>query len=338
MGKGFSFKVDIFNHVLPKKYKEALDKAAPGYEQQAINNMLPTLSDMESRFRVMDKFEGLLHVLTLSRPPIEEVVGDPKVAMDLTRLANDEISELVMKYPDRFAAGIAAVAMNNPDESLKELERAITELRFRGVQLYTDLNGRPLDSPEFMPIYEMMSHYRLPIWLHPTTGITEKEYKTEQRPKYTTVHLFGWPYETTMAMSRLVFSGILEKWPDLKFITHHAGGMIPFYEQRIVAFLDEGERMRRGKRAYELVRTPIDNFKTFYADTAIYGNPVGLMCARAFFGTDNLLFGTDFPFSGLFGERVTRQTIAAVEDMDISEEEKKKIFVDNARILLRLPM
>jgi len=338
MGNKHSFKVDIFNHVLPKKYKEALDKAAPGYEQQAINNMLPTLWDMDTRFRVMDKFEGLLQVLTLSRPPIEEVVGDPKVAMDLIRLGNDEISELVMKYPDRFAAGIASVAMNNPDASLKELERAITELRFRGVQLYTDFKGKPLDSPEFMPIYEMMSRYRLPIWLHPTTGITEREYKSEQKPKYTTVHLVGWPYETTMAMSRLVFSGILEKYPDLKFITHHGGGMVPFYEQRIVAFLDEGERMRRGKRAYDLVRTPIDNFKTFYADTAIYGNPVGLMCARNFFGVDHLLFGTDWPFSGLFGERVTRQTIAAVEDMDISDEEKKKIFEDNARKLLRLPM
>ena len=83
--------------------------------------------------------------------------------MDLTRLANDEVAGLVARYPDRFAAGIAAVALNNPDGTLVELERAITELKFRGVQLYTDFVGKPLDSPEFMPIYEMMARYNLPI-------------------------------------------------------------------------------------------------------------------------------------------------------------------------------
>jgi len=331
------FKVDIFNHILPKKYKEALDKAAPGYEQQPINNGLPTLWDMDHRFRIMDKYEGLVQVLTLSRPPIEEVVADPKVALDLIRIGNDEIAELVFKYPDRFAAGIASVTMNNLDASLKELERALTELKFKGLQIYTDFCGKPLDSEEFMPIYEMMHKYNLPIWIHPTTGITSNDYKAEKTPKYVTTHLFGWPYETTLAMSRLVFSGVLDKWPDLKFITHHAGGLVPFYEQRIIAFLDEGQR-RKGKLPYQLTKAPIEYFKMFYADTALYGNAPGLMLARNFFGTEHLLFGTDLPFSGWYGERVTRQTIASVEAMEISDEEKKKIFVDNARKIMRLPI
>jgi aminocarboxymuconate-semialdehyde decarboxylase len=330
-------KVDIFNHILPKKYKDALDKAAPGYEQKPINDALPTQWDMDHRFRIMDKYEGLVQVLTLSRPPIEEVVPDPKVAMELTRIGNDEIAELVFKYPDRFAAGVSALAMNDLDGSLKELERCITELKFKGVQLYTDFCGKPMDSPEFMPIYEMMAHYNLPIWIHPTTGITAAEYKTEKKPKYITTHLFGWPYETTMAMSRLVFSGVLDRWPNLKVITHHAGGMIPFYEYRITGFLDEGQR-RKGKLPYQLTRAPIEYYKMFYTDTAIYGSTPGLMLARQFFGTDHLMFGTDFPFSGWYGERVTKQTIASIEDMEIPEEEKKKIFVDNARKLMRLPI
>ncbi len=330
-------KVDIFNHILPKKYKDGLDKAAPNYEQKPVNDRLPTLWDMDHRFRIMDKYEGLVHVLTLSRPPIEEVVPDPKTAMELTRIGNDEIAELVFKYPDRFAAGVAAVAMSDLDGSLKELERCILELKFKGVQIYSDYCGKPLDSPEFMPIYEMMSGYNLPIWIHPTTGITATEYKTEKTPKYITTHLFGWPYETTMAMARLVFSGVFDKWPNLKIITHHAGGMVPFYEQRIIAFLDEGQR-RKGKLPYQLSHTPIEYFKQFYADTAIYGSVPGLMLARDFFGTDHLLFGTDLPFSGWYGERVTRQTIASIADMPVPEPEKKQIFVDNARKLLRLPI
>ncbi len=330
-------KVDVFNHILPQKYKEALDKAAPGYEQKPVNDGLPTLWDMDHRFRIMDKYEGLVQVLTLSRPPIEEVVPNAQMAMDLTRLGNDEIAEIVFKYPNKFAAGIAAVAMNDPDGSVKELERCITELKFKGVQLYTDFCGKPLDSPEFTPIYEMMAHYNLPIWIHPTTGITSTEYTTEKRPKYITVHLFGWPYETTMAMARLVFSGIFDRFPNLKVITHHAGGMVPFYEQRIVAFLDESQR-RRGKLPYQLTKAPIEYFKMFYADTALYGNSGGLMLAREFFGVDHLLFGTDLPFSGWYGERVTKQTIEAVEAMKIPEEEIKMIFADNARKLMRLPI
>jgi uncharacterized protein len=331
-------KIDVFNHILPKKYKDALDKAAPNYAQKAHNDNLPTLWDMDHRFRIMDKYPGLMHVLTVSRPPIEEEVADPKKAMDLTRLANDEVALLVAKHPDRFAAGIAAVALNDIDGSLKELERTFTELNFRGVQLYTDVAGKPLDSPEFMPVYEMMARYNLPIFLHPTTGITANEYKGEDKPKYMAPSLFGWPYETTMALGRLVLGGVLERWPELKVVTHHAGGMIAFYEQRIIAFLDEGERLHRGKRAFQLTRAPIDYFKMFYADTAIYGSTPGLMCASAFFGLDRMLFATDSPFSGLYGERVTRQTIASIERMDITEEKKRDVFENNARKLMHLPV
>ncbi|MGD0664031.1 MAG: amidohydrolase family protein [Syntrophorhabdales bacterium] len=331
-------KIDVFNHVLPKKYKDALDKAAPHYGQKAHNDNLPTLWDMDHRFRIMDKYPGLMHVLTVSRPPIEEAVANPKKALDLTRLANDEVAELVATHPNRFPAGIAAVALNDLEGSLKELERALTELKFRGVQLYTDLNGKPLDSPEFMPVYEIMARHDLPIFLHPTTGITETEYKTEDKPKYITPSLFGWPYETTMALARLVFGGVLERWPNLKVVTHHAGGMIAFYEQRIIAFLDEGERLHKGKRPYQLIKAPIDYFKMFYADTAIYGSTPGLVLASAFFGLDHMLFATDAPFSGWFGERVTRQTIASIERMEITEEEKRGIFEENARKLMHLPV
>jgi predicted TIM-barrel fold metal-dependent hydrolase len=336
MSQNSLLKIDIFNHILPVKYKKALDEMAPNHIQQAGNNTIPTLWDLDHRFRLMDKY-AVMQVLTLSRPPIEEVIRDPQKALDLTMFANDEIAELVLKYPDRFPAAVASVALNNIDASLKELERAIVDLKFKGVQIYTHVNDRPLDSPEFRPLFEMMSNFNLPIWIHPTDGVTQTDYKGEGPSKYISMGTFGWPYETTLAMTRLTFSGILEKWPNLKVITHHGGAMVPYFEQRIVAFHDQiGMAHGRRDRAW-LTKTPIEYYKMFYADTAIYGNTPGLMLARAFFGVDHLLFGTDFPFAGLHGERVTRQTIAAIEDMDITATEKKKIFEDNARQLMRLP-
>jgi len=337
MSHSYSLKIDIASHILPVKYKAALDEAAPGHIQQSMNNMIPTLWDIDKRFRIMDKY-GVMHVLTLSRPPIEEVIGDPRKALDITKLANDEIADLVFKYPDRFPAAVASVALNNIGASFKELERAIVDLKFRGVQIYTHVNDKPLDSPEFQPLWETMSRHKLPVWIHPTHGVTSDDYRSEKGSKFGMAGTFGWPYETTMAMTRLVFSGVLEKWPGLKIITHHAGAFVPYYEERITAFQDLSEMQDKAPHRLKLTLAPIDYYKMFYADTALYGNTSALMLARSFFGIDHLLFGTDFPFAGHQGERVTRQTINAIEEMEISDIEKKKIFEDNSRKIMRLPI
>lgn len=331
-------KIDIFTHVIPAKYKEALYKTAPsGFYIQDVIETLPTLFDLEHRFRIMDKFEGLMHILTVSSPPPEEI-ADARKAVDLAKLANNEMAELVLKYPDRFAAAVACLPMNNMDAAMKELDRALNDLKFRGVQVNTPINDKPLDSPEFLPLYEKMSQYNLPIWIHPVRPADQADYRTEKRSKYMIFHIFGWPYDTAAAMTRLVFSGILEKYPNLKFITHHCGGMVPYLAQRIVGAYDHAEVLRRAKYKQGLTKAPIEYFKMFYNDTAIYGNAPALMCALAFFGADYLLFGTDFPYDSQFGERYTRQTIDAIEQMDIGDLEKKKIFQENARTLLRLPI
>jgi predicted TIM-barrel fold metal-dependent hydrolase len=332
-----SLKIDINAHIMPPKYKQALDTKFPGHLQQAINNGIPSLWDLEDRFRLMERY-NVMHVITLTRPPIEEVVSDPKLSLELTKLANDEMAELVSKYPDRFPAAVAAVSLTDIDGSLKELERAVVQLRFRGVQIYTDMLGKPWDSPEFLPLFEMMAKFNLPIWIHPTNGLTATDYKSAPGSKFMADSAFGWPYQTTLAMTRIVFGKIFERFPTLKVITHHGGAMVPFYEERIIAFHDNLEMARRGTDKEGLTRSPIEYYKMFYADTAIYGNTAGLMLARAFFGTDHLLFATDFPFAGASGDRVTRQTIAAIDAMDISEAEKKKIYDGNSRYIMRLPV
>ncbi|MDP3879593.1 MAG: amidohydrolase family protein [Dehalococcoidales bacterium] len=330
-------KIDVFSHILPPRYKDALYRANPrGFHLQNVIESLPTLFDMEHRFRVMDKFDGLQQVLTLSSPPIEHFT-DTRQAADFARLANDEMAELVLKFPGRFPAAVASLPMNDMESALREVDRAVNDLKMKGVQIFTPTNDMPLDSPEFLPLYEKMAHYDLPIWIHPHRDPGYADYKTETRSRYMIFSNFGWPYETTVAMTRLVFSGILEKFPDLKFITHHCGGMVPFFEQRIIGAYDHAAILRGARYKDILTREPIEYFKKFYYDTAIYGSTPGLMCAHAFCGTGQMLFATDFPFDSQFGERYTRQTIRSIEQMDIEDGEKSRIFEGNIRQILRLP-
>jgi predicted TIM-barrel fold metal-dependent hydrolase len=337
MTQPYQLKIDAYSHIVPPKYKETLYKVAPKMHDQQIVNCLP-LYDLDRRFQIMDKYEPLRQVLTLGRIPVEHVAG-PDIATDLAKRANDEMAELVAKHRDRFVSAIATLAMNDIDAALKETDRAIKDLNFNGVYVHSPVDEKPLDSPEFTPLYEKMAEYDLPIFIHPMRKMDHPDYLTEKESKYLIFSLFGWPYDTTSAMARLVFSGIMEKYPNLKIVTHHCGGMVSFYSERINQFTQLMEFGREGESGLSLKKPAIDYFKRFYADTAIYGNPTALECGRNFFGGDRILFGIDFPLGDTEqGDRNYRQTINAIEKMNITEEDKKKIYEDNARELMRLPI
>jgi aminocarboxymuconate-semialdehyde decarboxylase len=246
------------------------------------------------------------------------------------------MAELVLKYPDRFPAAVACLPMNDIDAALDEVDRAIKDLNFKGIQIYTPTADKPLDSPEFMPFYAKMSEYNLPIWMHPMRTPEYADYRTESQSKYGIYLLLGWPYETAVAMMRLVLSGVLEKYPNLKIITHHCGSMVPFFEQRLAGSMGRTNLRTGWDSQKKFSKEPIDYFKMFYNDTALCGSTPGLMCGYAFFGADHMLFGTDMPYDTEMGERNTRLTIKSIEQMDIPDSEKKKIFAGNARKLLRL--
>jgi predicted TIM-barrel fold metal-dependent hydrolase len=330
-------KIDAYSHIVPPEYVKKLAELAPA-EFQSKLSFRPALYDMDYRFRIMDKYEPLRQVLTLGWPPIEDVAG-PEKSPDLAKMANDEMAELVFKYPDRFVAAIAALPINNIEASLKEIERTIEDLGFRGIYLHTPVQDKPLDSQEFIPLYEKMAQYDLPVFIHPMRSMNYPDYKTENKSKYLISNIFGWPYETTAAMARLVFSGILEKYTGLKFVTHHCGGMVPYYAERIKEFFDTAEMIIHSKDFKVFKKAPIEYFKMFYADTAIYGNSPALMCGCSFFSIDHIIFGVDFPLGdSQQGYRNYRQTINAIEQLDISDIDKDKIYCDNARKLLRLPI
>jgi uncharacterized protein len=334
----FSFIVDAYAHISPPKYTEVLRKEHPGFYNAILGRCTP-LYDMDHRFRIMDKYPGMVQVLTVGPVPPLEAYANSEKSVDLAKLANDEMAELVSRYRDRFVAAIALLPMNNIPAALKEADRAITELGFRGIYVHTNINGKPLDAPEFLPFFEKMARCNLPVYIHPWRDDSVAEYATEKTSKYSIASIFGWPYETTSAMARLAISGIFDKFPGLKIVTHHGGGMVPYYEQRIVQHYGEHERGGRAPFQRELSKSPIDYFKMFYTDTAIHGNTPALMLAYHFWGAEHIVVGADMPLGDYyFGLRSYRQTIRAIQAMDISEVDKRKIFSENALRLLRLPL
>jgi predicted TIM-barrel fold metal-dependent hydrolase len=331
--KDFAEKIDMFCHIIPPKYKEALLKKANRscYYLEQIN-FFRALFDLDMRFRFMDKFEGLRQVLTLAVPPLEYVFS-PNDAVGLARMANDEMAELVNKYPDRFVSAAACLPLNDVDASIRETERTMKELKFKGIQLFSSINGKPLDRPEFMGLYEKIAQYDLLIWLHPARDNNIPDYPDEKLAKYDMFMAFGWPYETTMAMGRLVLSGIMEKYPNIRFIAHHCGAMLPFFFKRIPV----SNKAAQPGEVMKLTKPALEYFKKFYGDTVLGGNIPALMCGYAFFGAENMVFATDYPYPGPPpGDIGVGSVIKSVELMDITEEEKAKIFSKNARRLLSL--
>ncbi len=297
-------KIDIFCHIVPPKYADGVERLTQlGPHIREFMASIPTLSDFEHRFRIMDKYGGYVQVLSIGFHSV--MYGDK--AAELAKIGNDDIAELISKYPDRFVAGMASLPMNDIDATLAEADRAINELNLSGVLLWTDRDRTPLDAPQLMPLYEKMSQYDLPIWIHPTRGVKAADYSSEMESKYRIFSTFGWPYETTVAMARLVFSGVLEKYPNLKLITHHCGAMVPYFADRIVSHCDLHEI---GK---DLKKHPIEYFRMFYNDTALSGGTSSLMCAYDFCGAEHLLFATDMPHDIELGNQNIAKTIEAIE-------------------------
>jgi aminocarboxymuconate-semialdehyde decarboxylase len=329
-------KIDIFTHVMLPRYKNAFSKYSDKFEtEKRFTERRITLTDHHERVRILNQYDDMVQVLSATLPPLEEIVS-PKEAIELARLANDEMAEYIAKYPKKYITAIANLPLNDIDASLKETERSVKKLGFKGIQIFTSIQGKPLGSEEFMPLYKIMADFDLPIWIHPSRRASTPDYPTEKSSLHQIFSIFGWPFDTTLAMTRLIFAGIFEIFPKIKFITHHGGGMVPYYADRILVHYNNGLERLGQKNFPGLKKHPIEYFKMFYNDTALNGNTSGLMCAYQFFGEDHLLFGTDMPYDIENGGVAIRETIKAIEGMNIPESSKKKIYEGNAHKLLHL--
>ncbi|MGD9077547.1 MAG: amidohydrolase family protein [Desulfobacteraceae bacterium] len=333
-------KLDIFNHIFPKIFYDKMMEVNPDLVDIGKRvRGVPVLYDLDERFRCMDLFDDYAQIICLASPPLEIIAG-PDVTPDLAKVANDGMAKYVAKYPDRFPGFIASMPMNNPDAALDEIDRAIKDLKAVGVQFFTNVKGKPLDLPEFKPLFEKMADYDLPIWIHPARGSNFPDYLTEDKSKYEIWWTFGWPYDTSAMMARLVFGGYFDAFPNLKIITHHLGGMVPYFEGRVGPGWDQ-LGARTSDEDYSSVlknlkKPHLEYFKMFYADTALFGSLPGTVCGLEFFGVENVLFASDSPFDPEKGPGYIRETIKIVDSLPISDEDRQKIYEGNARGLIGL--
>jgi predicted TIM-barrel fold metal-dependent hydrolase len=330
-------KIDIFNHIFPERFFAEFLNAASGLKDMGkrVRN-ISTMVDLDARFRMMDEFGEYCQVISLASPPLE-AYASPETSPHLARVANEGMADLVTRYPARFPGFAACLPMNNPAAAEKELERAVTQLGALGVQIFSNAAGKPLDSPEFASLFVELARRDLVMWLHPARGGDFPDYRGEDRSKFEIWWTFGWPYETSVAMARLVFSGLFDRYPDFKIITHHMGAMIPYFEGRVGHGWDQlGLRSSDEENARllkSMKKRPIDYFRMFHADTALFGARAATQCGLAFFGADHVLFASDTPFEPVPGVYI-RETIGVIESLDLPAEDKERIYRGNAERLL----
>jgi len=334
-------KIDAFTHIFPRAYWDRMLRALPdGRDMHKRVRAIPSIVDLDARWRIMDGFGDYRQVLTLGSPPIEAFPA--KATLDLAMAANDGMAELVSRHPERFFGFAASLPMNDIDAALGEARRAIDELGALGVQVFTNINGRPLYRADTLPLFDLMARYDLPVWMHPARGAEVADYQGEPKSHYEIWWTLGWPYETSVAMAHLVFGGLFDRHPGFKLITHHMGGMIPYFEGRVGPGWDQlGTRTSdedygvllksftsKGKR-------PVDYFRNFYADTALFGALEATKCGLAFFGVDKTIFASDAPFDPEGGRMYIRETIRVLERLELSPAERAAIYAGNLQRLCR---
>ena len=325
-------KIDAFAHILPSRYLDRLEKQLETsiaterlkYYREGVFRFDPALTDLDARWRALEMFGDYAQVLVLAVPPLEEI-GPPPVSLEFARLANDEMAELVQKHRDRFVGFAAALPLNDIEASLRELDRACSELGALGAQVFSNVQGIPLDDPRFEPLFGHLERLGRALWLHPTRDASFADYPNERLSNYGLWWSLGWPYETAAALSRLVYSGLMERHPDLKVIAHHGAGMVPHFSGR----LGMGPGYRQVKDS--LARAPLDYFRRFYADTALFGAPHAVRCLIDFFGPQHVLFGTDMPLGPADSVAVT---IADIDATNLSEQDRERVYSGNATGLL----
>ena len=327
-------KIDAFAHILPPRYAERVfdllrargDNSAAEYER--MMGLDPTLRDLDARLRLMDELgRDYRQVLVMAHTSVEH--EPPDAALELARIGNEELPEVVAAHPDRFAGWVAQPALQAGERGLAAIADAIDRGAL-GVQVFTAMQGRCLDHPDYEPFFELMARLDRPIWIHPNRTVQWSDFPlTEPESRYGMYVRAGWPTDTTVTMCRLVYAGYLQRWPELKIIVHHSGGTVPMLAGRLKTYQTGPETE---KVAARLELGPLEYLKRFYADTANFGNPIALAAALEFFGPERLLFGTDFGFSVRFAP----ETIDDVETVIQDEELKRTVYERNARRVLRL--
>lgn len=314
--------IDGFSHILPKSFAEELGQAHPTNELMELA-ALKHFGEVENRVRVLDKYKIDKQVLTIARPSIW--INVPKdIVLEMTRVANDAVSKAARQFPDRFLP-VGTLPIPS-EEFIPEFDRCIGELGMVGIQIFSNVGGRALDDSGFRPFFENAHNSRTPVWIHP-------QLLYGWSPEFCLDKIFGWLYETSLALSRLVFSGIMDEYPDLKIISHHMGAMVPHFSERIKGFYEASDMFPRAKFT-SLPKNPLEYFKKFYGDSVLNGAVHAFECGYKFFGPEHIIFATDYPFGPGKGETWMDGALHQIAATDLSQIEKDQILGGNLQKLI----
>jgi len=276
----------------------------------------PPMTDPAKRLEDMDRVGIDIEVISLSTPNI--FFADAQRQPEVARILNDAYAELIAAHPKRFK-GFASIPMDNPDAALRELHRAIDELKLNGVVLLSNIQGRALTSPEYRPFFEEADRMQLCIFLHPMIPVYSEPFK-----EYVLGPLVGFPFDTTLAVARMCFAGMLRELPNIRWVIGHLGGAIPYLM----------ERLDNGYRDFAECRVNIDELpsvylKRLYYDTVTFSS-YNLRMVRDLVGVDHMVMGSDYPH--LLGS--IERSVSSIEDLPMPEHEKQKIFSGTAMTIL----
>ena len=329
-------RIDAFNHFYPAAYYKKMEEVGSDLKDMFRRaRAVQSIHDLDTRIRVVEQFPDYAQILSLPAPTLETVAkGRPDVALELAKIGNDGLAELSAKHPKHFPGFIAQAPLSAGDAGVAEVERAITKLGAVGAQIYTNVGGKPLDRPEFAGFFAAMNKIGKPIWIHPERGANHPDYMDEKKSLYEIWWTFGWPYETSVAMSRLVFSKTLDNNPNLKIIAHHLGAMVPYHEGRVGPGWDQLGKRTTDEDYFALLKSlkkrPLDYFKQdFNADTAVFGSRAATLCGLEFYGIDKVVFASDCPFDPEGGTQYIRETIKIIDGLDLSKADREKIYFRN---------
>ncbi len=323
-------RIDIHAHVLPIECFDAVDSSERHFGPGKIEGVkgkkessLPSPNtaqfwDLGTRIKDMDATNIDFQAISISPTALTYNLDAEGGAWYSGRL-NDGITRMVKECPSRFI-GIADVPLQNPVKAVVELERAVNKLGMRGVQILANINGRDLDSPELLPFYKEVQSLDIPVFIHPRPPASSR------MDRYHLLNLIGNSWDTTLAAAHLVFSGILEKFPGIKFCLAHAGGQVPYLSGR----WEHGYRVRPDARV--VIKEPPSHYLPFfYFDTITHSDPLLEYLIKSV-GAGKVLLGTDYPADMADPEPVARM----LRLTSISERDRKLVLGENATRLLKL--
>lgn len=314
--------IDFSAHHVPETLIEIWEKTEfggrRGFDYPRRN------ADPEVRLGLMEKYGIDMQAISLSAPFL--LAFSAEETPDICRSSNIQNYELCKKYPKKFV-NICMFSLLDVEKALAELTFSINELDCRGVTISTNQNGKGLDSREYFPFYQMVAENDLPLFLHPTNWGTYPLVDLEKG--WRMMMIFGWPFDSTQAVWRLIFGGVIDRYPSLKIVTHHLGAMLPYFRSRIEQNFDKflSDKLPRHISEY---------WGNIYGDTALDGTVAAYPCGYAFFGPDRIVFGSDYPYGLREGEDLIDLNLEGVRAMDIPEEDKEKILWKNAKKLLKI--